>query len=165
MATLRQIIEGILKNRIASPERAFATQLVAAESGDLAATIQGSGTAGTYETQTNACRYTRIGRRVWLDVWIQFAAVITGGGTGNLQITGVPYAKAASVFSIGTCRLSGIDWAAGANLSIGFISAGASSVLAILETNDNAASTFVQISGIAALDQLFGSICYETDDA
>lgn len=133
--------------------------------GDWTAAIRGSGTAGTYQIASQTCRYTRIGRRVWLDVGITMAAVVTGGGTTALQITGAPYAKAASTFPVGSVRLNGLDTSAGAvHASLVFSATSASSILMISETQDNAAPTDFAISGIAANDTIHASICYETDD-
>jgi hypothetical protein len=127
--------------------------------------VRGSGTAGTYQIASNLCRYSRIGRRVWLDVLITMAPVVTGGGTSALAITGIPFAKIANSYPVGAARLSGVDWTAGANLCIAFDNTAASSTLVFQETNDNAANTQVAITGLAANDVIFGSICYETDDA
>lgn len=126
--------------------------------------ISGAGTAGTYEIATNQSRYTRIGRRVFLDVDIVLAAAITGGGAGNLQITGVPYGKMDATLPQGSVRLNGVDYAASASLSIQWNASSGATALLIAETNDNAATTFTQISGVAANDRIAGSISYETDD-
>lgn len=135
-------------------------------SGPWTATIRGSGTAGTYQITTQRCRWTRIGRRVWLDVYIVMAAVVTGGGTGHIQITGLPFAKIADSLPIGSVRLDAVDWAAGANVVLSWSTAAASSTLVIDEVNDNASTTDVAIAGLGgANDAIYGSICYETDDA
>lgn len=127
--------------------------------------IRGSGMAGTYQIAVNGCRYTRMGRRVFLDVWVQFAAVVTGGGTGYMQITGLPFAKAASTFPIGTVHTSGLDFTtAGASLSLQFHTTTSSSILFIHENVDNTAGNDFPVSGVAANDIFYGSICYETDD-
>ncbi len=126
--------------------------------------VRGSGTAGTYEIATNFSRVTRIGRRVWLDFGIVFAAVITGGGTVDLRVTGVPYAKAANTYPIGTLQTGGIDWDAGADLGLAFDNSTASSQLIVRQTFDNASASSLPISAVAAGETFFGSICYETDD-
>lgn len=54
------------------------------EAGAWTAAIRGSGTAGTYQISSQTCRYTRIGRRVFIDVGIVMAGTVTGGGTGYL---------------------------------------------------------------------------------
>lgn len=132
--------------------------------GDWTAVIRGSGTAGTYEIASQNCRYTRIGRRVWLDVFIQMAAVVTGGGTGFIQITGVPFVKIANSIPIGGVRVDGVDWTAGANVVLSWNDSGVSSTLVIDEVIDNASAGNVAISGLGANDAIYGSICYETDD-
>jgi hypothetical protein len=126
--------------------------------------VIGSGTAGTYELAMNNCRFMRIGRRVFLDVGLQFAAAITGGGTSALSITGLPFGKAPDTFPVGSVVLDEVNWTAGASLSLAFSAISASSTLTIRETNDNAANTFLGIGAVAANDQIYGSICYETDD-
>lgn len=134
------------------------------QSGSWTPVVRGSGTAGTYQIATNISRYTRTGRRVVADVGITMAGAITGGGTGDLTIAGLPYVKAASTYPIGSVLLYGIDWTAGASLTLAFTSSAANSSLVIPQNLDNAGFAGVQISGIAAGDLIFGSICYETDD-
>lgn len=129
------------------------------------AVIRGNTTAGTYEIGTQNCRYTRIGRRVFLDVYIRLAAAITGGGVGYLQITGAPHTKIATTFPQGSVLLESINTSVtGSSLSLSFDSVNATSVLYLAETSDNAASGRVPISGVSANDEIYGSICYETDD-
>jgi hypothetical protein len=134
------------------------------QEGAWAPVVMGSGTAGTYELAMDNCRFTRIGRRVFVDVGLQFAAAITGGGTSALSITGLPFEKSPDTFPVGAVVLDGVDWTAGANLSLAFSAISASSTLTIRETNDNAANAFLQIGAVAANDQIYGSISYETDD-
>jgi hypothetical protein len=134
------------------------------ESGAWTATIRGSGTAGTYEIADQGCRYSRIGRLVFLDVSIIMAGAITAGGTGNLQITGAPYAKMAGTVSQGAIYASGVDYTAGASLSLSFISLAETAILMINQTTDNAAAAAVPVSGLAANDEIYASIVYETDE-
>jgi hypothetical protein len=77
------------------------------EEGTWTPTVRGSGTAGTYQLDANTtCRYTRIGRQVTLTVRIRMAAAVTGGGTGDLYITGVPFAKSANQIAVGSVYLA-----------------------------------------------------------
>lgn len=136
-----------------------------ASSGAWTAVISGSGTAGTYQIGSQTCRWTRIGRMVFLNLNITMAAVVTGGGTGFLKITGAPFTKLATAAPQGSVWLAGVDWAAGASLSLSHTSFTSSvSDLYIAETNDNAANSSVQIAGLAANDIIVGSIAFETDD-
>jgi hypothetical protein len=128
--------------------------------------VQGAGTAGTYEIATNGCRYTRIGRRVNLDVLVVMAGALTGGGAGNLNITGLPFNKAVNTRPVGSVWTSGVDFTtSGASIALSFNTfAATSKTLIILEAVDNAAGSTIPITAIAANDSIFGSICYETDD-
>jgi len=125
--------------------------------------IGGSGTAGTYEILTNYSRYHRMGDLVFVSIWVTLAAAITAGGTGDLNISGLPWVKVDSHAPYGVVVLSGVNWAAGANLAAGFGTTGESSTLFFLETNDNAAVTVVPISGVAANDLIIASIFYITN--
>jgi len=163
MATLREVLERILSSRLSSPSVELANAMM--DSSTWTAAIRGSGTAGTYQILSQNCRYSRIGRRIFLDLNITMAAAVTGGGTGALNITGVPFAKIADAFPIGAVSLDGLDWTAGALLALTFTTAGAGSTLQIRETNDNAAAAGLAVSAIAANDVIAGSISYETADA
>jgi hypothetical protein len=101
---------------------------------------------------------------VWLDVRIVLAAAITGGGTSLVQIIGIPFAKSANTFPAGATVLVGVDWTAGSNLTLAFDGVNASSILGITQTQDDASIAGLPVSGLAANDQIIGSICYETDD-
>lgn len=61
------------------------------EEGTWTPVIRGAGTAGTYEQVITRATYTKIGRQVTLQCYIALAAVVTGGGTSYLQITGAPF--------------------------------------------------------------------------
>ncbi len=61
------------------------------EEGTWTPVIRGAGTAGTYEQVITHATYTKVGRQVTLQCYIALAAVITGGGTSYLQITGAPF--------------------------------------------------------------------------
>tara|TARA_R110000868_G_scaffold203682_2_gene451589 strand:- start:85 stop:1023 length:939 start_codon:yes stop_codon:yes gene_type:complete len=61
------------------------------EEGTWTPVIRGASTAGTYEQTVTRALYTKIGRQVTLQCYITLASVVTGGGTGYLQITGAPF--------------------------------------------------------------------------
>jgi hypothetical protein len=61
------------------------------EEGTWTPVIRGAGTAGTYEQAITRATYTKVGRQVTLQCYIALAAVVTGGGTSYLQITGAPF--------------------------------------------------------------------------
>lgn len=61
------------------------------EEGNWLPSCRGSGAAGIYELQRQIGRYSKIGRLIFFSFELIFAHTITGGGTGNLQITGLPF--------------------------------------------------------------------------
>jgi hypothetical protein len=133
------------------------------EEGVWTPVVRGAATAGTYELNTGVTKatYTRIGRVVHLSAYIVLAGAITGGGTGELTIFGVPFAKGANIPAFGVTSFSGVDFAAGANLSCYFGTTASSSQLFIWETNDNAGVSLTPISGVSAGDTINISITYE----
>lgn len=134
-------------------------------SGSWTPVITGASTPGTYELASSICRFSRIGRRVWVDVAITMAAALTAGGTGVLTISGLPYAKIANTYPFGAVWLDGLNTATGGMCTVGFSAIASSQTLRIHQTNDNAAGDFLTVADLAVNDRIFGSISYETDDA
>jgi hypothetical protein len=58
------------------------------EEGSFSGVIAGSTTAGTFTDLANFCSYTKIGRQVTVQYYVQWAS---GTGTGNLLLTGLPF--------------------------------------------------------------------------
>ncbi len=81
------------------------------EEGTWTPAVRGAATAGTYELATATGVYTKVGNLVTVSCVIVAAAVVTGGGTGYLQITGFPFANGNA--AIGTVRLAGVQMTAG----------------------------------------------------
>jgi hypothetical protein len=61
------------------------------EEGTFTPVIAGSTTAGTATYSSQAAKYTRIGRVVYIDVYVEWSS---GTGTGNLLVTGLPFTNA-----------------------------------------------------------------------
>lgn len=81
------------------------------EEGSFTPTARGESTAGTTTYSTQIGRYTKIGRQVTVSLDLGVTGMT---GTGNLQITGLPF----SVDSSGTVAIGGImtnnlDWPSG----------------------------------------------------
>jgi hypothetical protein len=129
------------------------------EEGTWTPVIRGSGTAGTYELQTDYTTYTKIGRQVTVSGNIRLGSVITGGGTGYLQITGLPFQKVANTAAMGSVLLNGIDFT-GSYVTISFTSISASSILYLAETVDNSTPIDLPISAVAANDEIAFTITY-----
>jgi len=80
----------------ATPGTGTSELLADYEEGTWSPVIAGSGTAGTYQTTVAFGKYTRVGNQVMLACAITLAGVVTGGGTGDLIITGNPFTKPAN---------------------------------------------------------------------
>jgi hypothetical protein len=134
------------------------------EEGTWTPVIQGSGTAGTYEINSGASYsvYTKIGRLVTVNSQIVLAGTITGGGTSNFQITGLPFAKAGDSQATGSIYLSGVDFDATAAYILPLFTTGGSgsTTLNVQQVFDNAAGSPVQISGVSAGDVILMTISY-----
>ena len=78
--------------------------------------------------------YTKVGNQVTIVCAITLAAVVTGGGTGDLQITGLPYAKKLNSAASGG-SVQGIFTTIPMVMSFG--TRGATSVLYVYNTLNN----------------------------
>ena len=129
------------------------------EEGTWTPVIRGSGTAGTYELQTDYTTYTKIGRQVTVSGNIRLGTSVTGGGTGYLQITGLPFQKAANTAAIGAVLVNGVDYT-GTYLIVAFTSISASSILYLSEIRDNDTPIDLPISAVSANDEIAFTITY-----
>jgi hypothetical protein len=76
------------------------------EEGTFTPVIRGSSTAGTYQLAVAQGIYVKIGSQVTVLVNCQIVASgVTGGGTGSVQITGLPFVTAASPSVVGPFML------------------------------------------------------------
>jgi len=133
------------------------------EEGTWTPVIQGSGTAGTYELVAGATygNYTKIGRQVSINAQIVMAGTVTGGGTGNMNIAGLPFNKSATQQSTGSVYLDGIDFDLLARYVMsGFPTASSSGVLAFFQIFDNGAATPLPVSAIVANSVILLQITY-----
>jgi hypothetical protein len=148
----------------ATPGTGTSELLADYEEGVWTPVVRGSGTAGTYEIDSGASYsvYTKIGRLVTVHSQIVLAGAITGGGTDNLQITGLPFAKAGNSQAAGAVYLSGVDFSDTARYVLPlFTTGGAGSTTLNLQQNfDNAGGSQVQISGLSAGDVIITTITY-----
>lgn len=125
--------------------------------------IQGDAVGGTYEINAALTRATatRVGNLVHINAYIVLAAAITGGGTGNLMVSGIPFPKRANSAAYGIGAFSGIDYGNGTQISCYFGTTGAASSLLFWQTADNASVTLLPISGAHAGNVIAFSITYE----
>jgi hypothetical protein len=146
----------------ATPGTGTSELLADYEEGTWTPVVAGDATAGTYEIGTAYASYTKIGRMVTVQCYIQFAGSITGGGAGSMIVSGLPYTKKANSSTAGSVQFAGVDWTAGANLSCDFGTiGGVGQDLYFVETNDNAGQTYVPISGASASDKIIFTVTYE----
>jgi hypothetical protein len=130
--------------------------------GTFTAVVNGSGTNGTYQIASQVSTYTVFGRSVTLNSKITLASSVTGGGSGNLQISGLPYTGKTATFAYGSVVLSGVNYTtAGASIASEMDGTSHSSAIWFAETADNASSAYVPISGVAANNVIAFSITYE----
>ena len=123
------------------------------EEGTWTPVIAGTVTAGTATYAVQIGRYTRIGNRVFINLTLSYSA---GTGTGNLKITGLPFASNSTANNFQTLNAYVNALALSAlNICVPLITAGASEIL----INQNAvggggdssvpydAAAFITISG------------------
>jgi hypothetical protein len=80
------------------------------EEGTWTPTLAGSTTAGTYEAANFAGFYVKIGRQVTINAIVQLASSITGGGSGDAIIGGLPFNYDASDnYGCGPVMLNNVD--------------------------------------------------------
>jgi hypothetical protein len=129
------------------------------ETGTWTPVLQGASTAGTYEQATTYATYTKIGRQVTLNCYVQLAGAITGGGTAYAIITGLPFAKSENQQASGSVFFSDVDFT-GSFVSVIFQAASLSSSLYFSETVDSGSAIDLPISGFSASDVFSFSITY-----
>jgi hypothetical protein len=147
----------------ATPGTGTSELLADYEEGTWTPVIRGDGTAGTYELNAaTGANYTKIGRQVTISAFIQLAAAITAGGTGDMQIRGMPFSPSwpTNDFPQGAVVLTGVNFTAG-SLSISFAGESPGSIaMYIRSTQVNASVAYVPISGLSAGDVIGFSFTY-----
>ena len=125
--------------------------------------VKGSGTPGTYEINAAVTRATSVknGRLTTVNGYIVMAAALTGGGTGNLIVSGIPIPKRVDSAAFGAGVFSGVAFTSAAQISCYFGTTGVSSQLLFWQTNNDASVTLVPISGLSPGDIIAFSITYE----
>jgi hypothetical protein len=129
------------------------------EEGDWTPVLRGATTAGTYEQSGSNAKYTKVGRLCTLHLTLNTAAVVTGGGTGDILIQGLP-------FQVNTFGVFNVVSATGITFSkpqASFYANAATSELRILAI-DNATGTqsLEAITVVGASDSIRGTITYLT---
>jgi len=92
------------------------------EEGTFTPVVIGSTTAGTASYDFRIARYTKTGRMVQIEIAMQWNS---GTGTGNLQISGLPFTNAANYTSLSIGRVDGLALTA-LNTATAYVEANAS---------------------------------------
>jgi len=92
------------------------------EEGTFTPVVIGSTTDGTASYDFRIARYTKTGRMVQIEIAMQWNS---GTGTGNLQISGLPFTNAANYTSLSIGRVDGLTLTA-LNTATAYVEASAS---------------------------------------
>jgi hypothetical protein len=92
------------------------------EEGTFTPVVIGSTTAGTASYDFRIARYTKTGRMVQIEIAMQWNS---GTGTGNLQISGLPFTNAANYTSLSIGRIDNLALTA-LNITTAYVEANAS---------------------------------------
>ena len=130
-------------------------QDLAAEDVNVTLAVAGSSSPGSYPIASQQSSYTRVGRRVWLDLDITLGAG-AGGGTGSLSITGLPLAKRTGTSAVGSAQLSAVTYSG--YVTLGF--ATGATALSLFQNTSNGVTSSLPITAVGAGDRIVGSISY-----
>jgi hypothetical protein len=131
------------------------------EEGTFTLTFAGNSVAGTYTPTAVNATYTKIGRVVTLQYKATFAGGASGG-SGYMQITGLPFNYAADSGGLtGTLILSDASWG-GSYLSMIPVTSGSSNQIIINETSPSTGLTnFVQASDFGTSTDIRFTLTYQ----
>lgn len=130
------------------------------EEGTWTPLVRGTSTAGTYELQNAYGKYVKVGDLLMIEAYIQLASVITGGGTGNLGITGLPFGKPANAYPTGAAYVANVTITVSPIMVFG--SFGASTTLLLQQNASGGFGTSVAIGDVTAGDYISFSMTYRT---
>ena len=132
------------------------------EEGTWTPVFQGATTAGTYTYSTQQGSYTKIGRQVTATFALDDITT-SSVGSGNLQITGLPFANSSTFASVGSVEGARFD-VADASVNLCLKVAAGNSHCTISEFKDNSSLTSAQVTDKKAnTAELRGTITYFTD--
>jgi len=123
------------------------------EEGTWTPVVRGAVTAGTYELAIATGVYTKVGNLVTVTCRIVAAAVVTGGGTTYLQITGLPFENTSP--ANGAVSMSGLDMTTNYTwLTAAPIAASGTAVWYLEECGDSQNTSDFPISGFGVNDTI-----------
>lgn len=128
------------------------------EEGTWTPVVKGSGTAGTYELATADGKYTKIGNAVAVSCRIKAAAAVTGGGTGDVIISALPFTYNGNLAAAETF-VNGIAFT-GSYVAVQKASSGISGDLVLSGIGNTGTVTDVPIANFLANDVIEFSFTY-----
>jgi hypothetical protein len=123
------------------------------EEGTWTPNVQGASTAGTTTYSGRGGRYVKIGKLVWLRFFATYSAAT---GTGNFNITGLPFAVADA--GLGTIMTDGLNWTGGTMQTL-FINSG-DTAIRLFGSADDTGWSVCQLSNENV--DMQGTIIYES---
>jgi hypothetical protein len=134
------------------------------EQGTWTPTVAGDTVAGTYELSLAQAIYTKIGNLVTVCCQVTLAGSVTGGGTGEFNITGLPFAanSDSNRSQRGTASTSGVEIAAGKTFLVSAPAATGSTRVVLLACGDGVAQSLVPISAVGVNDNIVVQMTYFT---
>lgn len=119
-------------------------------------TAQTPGTI-SFVTTVSWATFTRVGRLVTASFRCSVASGTIGTASGNLRISGLPYASSAEGGGVGSCFTTGVDLFGG-NVVI-WLSPG-NSFIEFYSSVDNGTWGAAAIGGLSISDEIIGTITY-----
>ena len=132
------------------------------EEGTFTPTLYGNSTAGTYELATASGTYTKVGRVVTAQVLLVLAGSVTGGGSGDTVIGGLPftYDGSENVGQHSAVASGGVSFAAGATVTASKITSSDDNRLTLYESVAGASIATVPITDFGANDLVSFTVTY-----
>lgn len=128
------------------------------EEGTWTPVVTGNGTAGTYELAVADGKYTKVGNTVAISCRIKAAAAVTGGGTGIVVISALPFTYNGNL-AAAESFVNGIAFT-GSYVAVQKASSGTSGDLVLSGIDNTGTVTNVPIANFAADDVIEFSFTY-----
>ena len=135
------------------------------EEGSWTAAIRGSGDQGTYALASSPCTYTKVGRVVTLNAAITLSGSGQTGGSGYIQITGLPFVKMAGSLPVGALYVAtSIDFTGSSTFAVVLpISNNETSILYLAGCKSAGGTTNIPIASLGVNDSFAFEITYQTN--
>jgi hypothetical protein len=127
------------------------------EEGTWTPTVLGTSTPGTYTVVASGATYRKVGKLVHVQARISFSAA--SGGTGNLQIAGLPFSYTAAQSISQSVNLNNVNFSGGNYVNVVHTGAGVANTLFLMRIIDGGSSAPLAITSISATSSIqFGIV-------